>query len=99
MFAAKADTEREGVGYETSIVTAAIFDSYYAERPDDEKFIPVLRSGDYDTAIPSFLRGRVYVDMRDDREFEAKLEELLRHMFRTPLVSRPPLGRRPHFAR
>jgi Zn-dependent peptidase ImmA (M78 family) len=98
-FAEKADAARQGVGYETSIVTAEIFDSYYANTSDNSKFLPILRSGNYNEAIPSFLRGRAYIDMRDDIDFDLKLEELLRHMYSAPVQPRPPLGERPHFAR
>jgi Zn-dependent peptidase ImmA (M78 family) len=98
-FAEKANTLRQGAGYEASIISAEIFDSHYAGMSNPTKFIPILRTGNYDEAIPSFLRGRAYIDMRDESGFKLALEELLRHLYRAPALSRPPLGEKPHFAR
>src|SRR3712207_6176329 len=54
-FAAKANGRQGGVGYEAQIVSA-----HLARQSDSAKFIPVLRAGQLDSAIPSYLVGRHY---------------------------------------
>jgi hypothetical protein len=98
IFAERANTGTGGVGYEKTIVSAEIFDATSHNLHNCTKFIPVLRNGRPDEAIPSYLKSRTYVDMRDDNSFESGLEELLRHIYSTPAVLRPPLGTKPQFA-
>lgn len=59
-----------GVGYEWNIVTASVA-SYYDER----KFIPVLFSGDWNTALPIWARGKMGIDYRN--ESQAEFEKLI----------------------
>lgn len=59
-----------GVGYEWNIVTASVA-SYYDER----KFIPVLFSGDWNTALPIWARGKMGIDYRG--ESQAEFEKLI----------------------
>ena len=96
-FARKANAGKGGVGYEKTIVSAEIFEAASDDALNSTKFIPVLKYGSSDEAIPSYLKSRTYVDMRDDTCFDLRLEELLRHIYGTPALSRPPLGTKPHF--
>jgi hypothetical protein len=93
-FALKANTGAGGVGYEKNIVTGEIFSG----APRDTKFVPVLRDGSPSEAIPSYLKSKFFVDMRETTRFDLALEELLRHMHGAPVVERPPLGAKPRFA-
>ena len=68
----KADNLRDGVGYEYSIVTSEIL-----KQVGTTKFIPVLRSGNRDDAIPISLNGRKYLDMKNDADFDEKVCDLL----------------------
>lgn len=77
-----------GVGYEYSIITSAIFLDV-----DTDKFIPLLKEGTNDNAIPTILRGRKYVDMRSNED----IEELLRDIHNEPKYKRPLLGEKPNF--
>ena len=90
-FARKADGKVGGVGYEKQIITGEMFSAEARET----KFVPVLREGDAKESLPSYLKSRLFVDLRDDGSFETKLDELLRHFYHEPLYSPPPLGRKP----
>lgn len=90
-FAGKANEGRGGVGYEKSIVTGEIF--YGAG--SSEKFVPILRTGTPQIALPSYLKARKYVDFRNDKRFRSSLEELLRHFLGVPKYKRPQLGAKP----
>jgi hypothetical protein len=80
-FAEKADQREGGVGYETGIAAAEL-----ATSQTTDKFIPVLREG---SGIPVFLRGKRYVDLRPDQNFEQGVDELLRAIRRQADRSRP----------
>ncbi len=88
----KADTLKGGAGYEYHNMTAEMFGNV-----DTTKFIPLLRKEDEKTSIPIALKGRVYVDMRDESTYEEKLEELLRDIFDKPKYKKPELGPAPVF--
>ena len=93
-FANKANSGLGGVGYEKSIVTGEIFTRVAA----DTKFVPLLRAGDQQSALPSYLRNKAFIDFRKDTEFEGSLITLLRHVHASPAIERPILGSRPDFS-
>ena len=89
----KTDNLSGGVGYEYSIISAEIFSTI-----NTSKFIPLFRSGTEENAIPTVLKGRKYVNMRDDDLFDDKLyEELLRDIHKEPKYKKPPIGKKPLF--
>lgn len=67
-----------GVGYEYSIISAKIW-----EEVETQKFIPLLRVGDNEN-IPVSLKGRMYIDMRKDSNFEDMLNKLLEDILNSP---------------
>lgn len=90
----KTDSLGGGVGYEYSIISAEIF----TDDINTSKFIPLFRNGTDADAIPTILKGRKYVDMRDDSKFEDKfLHELLRDIHNAPKFKRPLMGKKPTF--
>ena len=90
----KTDNLSGGVGYEYSIMTAEIF----TEDINTTKFIPLFRNGTDADAIPTILKGRKYVDMRDDTLFDDKfLHELLRDIHNEPKFKKPGMGNKPTF--
>ncbi|MBI3154935.1 MAG: toll/interleukin-1 receptor domain-containing protein [Burkholderiales bacterium] len=93
-FCAKAGRAAGGVGYEQAIITGQIFAG--AARP--EKFIPLLREGAPQEAVPPYLLGRHAADFRDDADFEASLQSLLRALHGVPVHPVPPIGPPPQFA-
>ncbi len=57
----KSDSRKGGVGYEGDIMTSEIFTDN-----NHRKFIPLLRSGEWKEASPSWLRGKYYLDFRNE---------------------------------
>ena len=88
-YANKANNGQGGVGYEKQIMTAEIIDDSGADW-----VIPVIRNNP-GTLLPIFLRGRVYIDFREDRLYENKYKELLRSLLDEPILPIPPLGENP----
>ena len=90
----KTDNLIGGVGYEYSIISSEIFTNDI----NSSKFIPLFRNGTDADAIPTILKGRKYVDMRDDSKFEDKfLNELLRDIHKAPKFKKPLMGKKPIF--
>lgn len=90
----KTENLAGGVGYEYSIISAEIF----TDGVNTSKFIPLFRNGTDADAIPTVLRGRKYVDMRDDSQFEEKfVHELLRDIHEEPKFKKPVIGKKPTF--
>ena len=80
-----------GVGYESSIITPEL-----AGKVSQTKFVPVLRDGDWNTALPSWLKSRVGFDLRDSN-YEAGYQDLLQDLHGAQ-ASPPPIGSRPQFS-
>lgn len=75
-FAERADGRRGGVGYEHTIVTGELLtDPAFRDR-----LVPLLRQGSPATALPRYLRTRLFIDFRDDASYPRALEQLLRHL-------------------
>ena len=94
-YKARFDGRKGGVGYEGHIITAEILNS-----AGTEKFIPVLRHGDWNTAMPTAL-GSVYgADLRTDST--ETYRDLVRHLHGVndvPAVGPPPDWLHPDKAR
>jgi len=86
----KTDKLVGGVGYEYSIITSEIFSNI-----GTSKFIPIIREGIDSESIPIALRGRNYCDMRNDKEFDEKLRDLLRDIFNEKKHPKPRIGKKP----
>jgi hypothetical protein len=71
----KASNPEGGVGYEKIILTSRIMKNL-----SNDEVIPLLRKGDENTAIPTFLSGRLYVDFRDGSNYKNQLEELVKQI-------------------
>jgi hypothetical protein len=57
----KSDGRHGGVGYEGDIMTAEVFTG-----TQRRKFIPILHSGNWQEAAPSWLLGSYYIDLRGE---------------------------------
>jgi hypothetical protein len=89
----KANERERGVGAETSLISS----KFFSGRPEKE-IIPIIRSKEPSTPhTPDYMSSLFFVDFRDDKKFDRKMEELLRHLHRQPKYIRPPLGRVPKF--
>ena len=86
----KANAVEGGVGYERMIVNAQLIQDL-----GTDKFIPVIRQTSGQEKTPTFLGTRVYIDFRNDSQFESEFEKLIRELHRVPVVEKPPLGKNP----
>lgn len=91
IYAEKSNIPLGGVGYEKNIISAEILHSKDL-RP---KFIPVLRKGDFQTALPTYLGSRYGIDFRTSRDKGEALDELLRTIHEISPASKPPIGNNP----
>lgn len=89
----KADNRTSGVGYEYQIITTE-FSKYIST---NSKFLPVLREGDINSSIPTFLQAFIHLDIRDNSDFEKKYIELLKNIYDEPVNPKPPIGKKPDF--
>lgn len=84
----RADGRKGGVGYEGDIITGELF-----IHRNHRKFIPVLRNGDADNALPSWLKGKYFIDLRGTSYSEAHYQDLLATLFGARTKA-PPVGPR-----
>ena len=86
----KANAAEGGVGYERMIVTAQLVQDL-----GTNKFIPVIRQASGKEETPTFLGTRVYIDFRNNSQFESEFDKLIHELHRVPVVEKPPLGKNP----
>jgi TIR domain len=79
----KFDARKGGAGYESHIITGEIVDQVGVN-----KFIPILRQGDWRTALPIALSGVLGADFRKDSTDE--YQKLVNHLL--DLVDANPVG-------
>jgi hypothetical protein len=85
----KSDARIGGVGYEGDIMTAEVL-----SKGNHRKFIPVLRTGDWDKAAPTWLSGKYRIDMRGNPYSEEQYNDLL-VTIHNQRPQAPPLGNPP----
>jgi hypothetical protein len=64
---------------------------------ETKKFIPVLRMGTWDSAMPIYLKSRLGVNLSGEPYAEQEYMKLLRAIHQEP-VQLPPIGKRPDFS-
>ena len=67
----KSENRIGGVGYEGDIMTAEVL-----QNSNHRKFIPILKSGTKESSIPSWLQGKYYVDLSNDKHYENNFSDL-----------------------
>lgn len=67
----RSDNRTGGVGYEGDIMTAEVI-----ARRDHRKFIPVLAGGRWEQSAPSWLKGKVYVDLGTKKKMQENFSQL-----------------------
>lgn len=72
LYKEKADKRQGGVGYEGHIITGELYTA-----GNERKFIPVIRKGDFNTAMPVYLSGKLGVDLTDGPNYENGINDLL----------------------
>jgi len=89
----KADGRQGGVGYEYSILNNDI----YKNITNNSKYIPILKSGTFNTSIPSFMQQFIAIDMSDDSQYEEKIKEVTLTLYNKSLIEIPVVGTRPDY--
>lgn len=82
----KSDDRKGGVGYEGDIMTAQVH-----TLQNHRKFVPILRSGTFETALPSWLAGKYGIDLSGEPYSEQKYFDLL-NTLHNRREQPPPLG-------
>ncbi len=91
----KADGRLGGVGTETQIISSEV----YAAVKEQNKFAVVVSERDPDgkAYLPTYYKGRIYIDLSDEGGYAGEFERLLRWLYDKPLNVRPPQGKTPAF--
>lgn len=94
MYSEKAEKRSGGVGTETQIISPKIYSDV-----SQEKFIPIVstKNENGDAYIPTFLNGRIYIDLSEQDHFEENYESLLRNIYKRPAYSKPKIGKAPAY--
>ena len=71
-YKSKANNRKGGVGYEGNIISAELY-----SRGNERKYIPVIRKGSIDTAIPSYLTGKLGIDLTGNNDYEGNFRVLV----------------------
>lgn len=93
-YAEKADGRVSGVGTETQIISREVY-----EKQDQNKFVAVLpeRDGEGKPFLPTYYKGRIYIDLSAPENYAAEFERLVRWVFDKPLHVKPEIGKPPAF--
>ncbi|MEX3745958.1 TIR domain-containing protein [Lysinibacillus xylanilyticus] len=88
----KANNRKGGAGVEAQIVSPEIYQDIR-----QEKFVPIVveRDDDGNPYLPTYLKGRKYIDMSSVEVFEQGYEQLLRNLYQKPQHSKPKKGSPP----
>ena len=89
-YVSKANVGEGGVDYERMIINAEL-----VQNLGTDKFIPIIRQASGKEKTPTFLGTRVYADFRNDSQFDAECEKLIRELHEMPIIEKPPLGKSP----
>ena len=86
----KANNREKGVGYESHIISAELYNNH-----NDRKFIPIIRQGDFNTALPTYLDGKLAIDLRGNPFNENSYKDLIASIFN--VKKKPEIGIRPYY--
>ena len=86
----KANNREKGVGYESHIISAELYNNH-----NDRKFIPVIRQGDFNSALPTYLDGKLAIDLRGNPFNEDSYKDLIASIFK--VKKKPKVGIRPDY--
>jgi hypothetical protein len=94
LYAEKADGRRGGVGTETLIISPEVY-----REARQEKFVPVIMERDDkgEITVPTYLKGRIYIDLSDAENDEPEYHRLVRNIYGKPELTRPALGNAPAY--
>jgi hypothetical protein len=90
----KADGRSGGVGTETQIISAEVY-----QKQDQNKFVAILAERDEHgkAYLPTYYKSRIYIDLSDRDLYAKNFEQLLRWVYDKPMFIKPELGNKPSF--
>lgn len=93
-YSERADKRKGGVGTETQIISAEVYESV-----DQNKFVAVIANRDEEgkAKLPIFYKSRIYIDLSDNELYGKNFEQLLRWVYDKPLNIKPEIGEKPAF--
>lgn len=93
-YSEKADSRSGGVGTETQIISPKVY-----KNTSQEKFLPIVSERDEDgnAFIPTYMEGRIYIDLSSNENYEENYEKLLRNIYSRPSYSKPKVGTPPSY--
>ncbi len=93
-YSEKANSRTGGVGTETQIISAEVYESV-----DQNKFVAVIANRDKEgkAKLPVFYKSRIYIDLSDGDLYAKNFEQLLRWIFDKPVNIKPEIGKMPAF--
>lgn len=74
----KSENRIGGVGYEGDIMTSEVL-----QNSNHRKFIPILKLGSKETSIPSWLQGKYFIDLSNEKHFTENFEDLTTTLLNT----------------
>ncbi|WP_210151465.1 toll/interleukin-1 receptor domain-containing protein [Chryseobacterium scophthalmum] len=89
----KADKRTGGVGFEYSIMNVELYNNI----TKNEKFIPLLRRGNMNESIPTFMQQFIHIDVTNDENIENSYNDLIREIYNEPEIKTPEIGSKPNF--
>ncbi len=94
MYSEKADKREGGVGTETQIISAEVYESV-----NQNKFVAVIAKRDEKghAKLPVFYKSRIYIDLSNEDLYGKNFEQLLRWIYDKPFNVKPELGKKPAF--
>ena len=92
VYAKKADERTGGVGTETQIISAEIYN-----RTKQDRFIPVVfgRDENGDIKKPSYLKGLLHFDLTDEEKYDGEFQRLVKRLYGREAIKKPSLGTKP----
>ena len=92
LYAQKADSHKGGVGTETQIISAQVY-----QEVNQDKFIPIIfeRGENGEVCKPTYLQGRLHFDLTNAETYDEEYQRLGRTLYGEETYVKPKLGKRP----
>ena len=92
IYAQKADGHKGGVGTETQIISAKVY-----QEVSQDKFIPIVMKRDEEGNVckPTYLQGRLHFDLSDPEKYDAEYTRLVKKLYGVEVFEKPQLGSKP----
>ncbi len=90
----KSESNQGGVKFEDQLISNEIY-----HKMGSSKFIPILRSGQFDTSFTAIVETNSGYKMDDEEQYEEVLYNLAADLWNNPVNAAPTLGPTPTFAK